>query len=1750
MIRRAAGLAAAIAGLLLPRIALAACTPEAEPNDTMPEAQVVLDAFCLAGSTEGSDQDTFLWQVDAPSQATLTLEGLPGQDGRVQLFQLFFAEDGTAVQATTLVNLTGTPTVDTPTATLQPGRYGLLVSSDTGSLIYRLTAALSPAATPPAEPPAPQAGAFSLSTTGTGSIAFPWTLDAASAAERWGITVTAPLGGATTLVLQDPAGNTVATAAIADAAGTVRLADLALAPGGYGILVLGAPAGVAVAVGAAAEGPRQASVAEEPNDDPEHAFAAAVGVPVAGRLLATVAPEDTDCLAVTIADEAAGHLFDAVARAPGRAGLALTLLGADGESVQQRSGRDTVRMSGLTLEPGRQLFCIAGLLSPDQRYDFTLLDGGTGEDDSEREPNDTLANAGTLSADGAAFGELSGEDVDVFRLPVGGESRQWLIQAAGQGLDRLTLLDGAGTVVAEARGEPTAAVLRLPDLALLAGEYVIEVAGTDGRYLLRAAPIGPAAGATEAGAGAEAEPNGDAAQAMALTWDRPVEGELGDGADVDVYRLSVAAETHVAISLAVPGALGVQGELSWGETGHLLGRLDSTPGAAETTVVSWDGLLQPGEHYLTLSAPDAAAAGYRLLAERRSVFTLPADLEPNDVWWRAAPLPADGRLVGSLGPADADWYRLPPLAAPAEIVVALGADQPLAYGYLQVVTAEPTGSWPALDVTTVAALVSDGAGQRALLPAGERLYLALQGAEGPYDAIVTLEGVAAQPAPPAPALTAALTFATGQVAAFLDEAQAVQGSLRLANTGQAPLDLSAVSHAGDAHWRVALAAAPLVLGAGETVALPVEVTIAPQASDEGPVPVEIAVRDAAGGMVAAAATIEPVTGATPVAPARAWPVPEQLLGGINVAWSALGGASLDDWPAINDGFATENGTASFANYQLATLEPTIDLAGDAPVDLLGVVLHPGAQAMEDRLRDFTLLASIDGETYAPVLSATLSPLPEAQAFVFPAPVPARFLRLASIGNQGGGSYVTVAELAAIAGPDAIPADQRTDGGVDIARAGLGGHVVWRSLPPDDVDAAASADAAPPAAEWVAGFAAGRAALVTGLRWQEAAEGAPERRATSVAIAASLGSATGPWQEVGRWSLDASGDPQPIALPAPVWARYLRFTATGAADPARVAMPEHVAVIEAAPDGRYRSIVGAWGEGPDAVYELIGEADSTATPAADPVPGGPRSLRLGETAAGVVQRPRGGNSWLLEVPEGVGRLSLVVGEPAGERVGVALRDPAGEPVALERQDATGGETRYLATVGPGVHTLDIQQAPASLAVLWDTSGSVAQMQPLMRAALAGLVGRVDLEETAINLYPFTSEPGGLLADYTADRRMLSQALASYPWADSNSDTEAALLAATEDLFRRDGRRAVVMFTDGESDLSPVNASLWQTLGRARPTVVGVLMPSIVSGEDQWRPLGLVRDWALVGDGFDVSVGYALPPYERAWRRLAAALHRPAAYTLTAAAAVADTPAEPAIGFLSVEAAPAGPAPAAGHGIVEVLLDVSGSMLQRMEDGRRITVAQATLGRLVREMLPPGTPFALRVFGQGARGSCDSALAVPPGPLDPPAAEAAIAAVQPVDGARTPIAEALRLAAEDLAGHPPPRLVVLVTDGEETCGGDPAAELARLNAAGFAARVNILGFAVDDAALADTFRAWAAGAGGVYLEADDAASLDAAMTEATRAAWPVSDAGGTVVASVTAGGPPLELPAGDYTIDFGAGPVPVRIVAGETAVLTAP
>ena len=223
-------------------------------------------------------------------------------------------------------------------------------------------------------------------------------------------------------------------------------------------------------------------------------------------------------------------------------------------------------------------------------------------------------------------------------------------------------------------------------------------------------------------------------------------------------------------------------------------------------------------------------------------------------------------------------------------------------------------------------------------------------------------------------------------------------------------------------------------------------------------------------------------------------------------------------------------------------------------------------------------------------------------------------------------------------------------------------------------------------------------------------------------------------------------------------------------------------------------------------------------------------------------------------------------------------------------------------------------------------------------------------------------------------------------------------------------------------------------------------------------------------------------------------------------------------------------------VALVLDMSGSMWGRVKGGTKADVARDVLGGLA-DTLPEGTALGLRVYGHRRKRDCDDIeLLVPVGPVDPGTLRGAMAALEPTG--MTPIDRALRQAAEELAGLPGSKAIVLVTDGVESCQGDPVAAAASVASAGIGARVHVVGFDVGDtpAAIAQLREVAEAGGGSFFL-AGDAEQLRGALEEAVALSWSVVDEAGRPVMSRSLSLESHQLMSGVYRLELRTEPTVV-------------
>lgn len=264
---------------------------------------------------------------------------------------------------------------------------------------------------------------------------------------------------------------------------------------------------------------------------------------------------------------------------------------------------------------------------------------------------------------------------------------------------------------------------------------------------------------------------------------------------------------------------------------------------------------------------------------------------------------------------------------------------------------------------------------------------------------------------------------------------------------------------------------------------------------------------------------------------------------------------------------------------------------------------------------------------------------------------------------------------------------------------------------------------------------------------------------------------------------------------------------------------------------------------------------------------------------------------------------------------------------------------------------------------------------------------------------------------------------------------------------------------------------------------------------------------------------------------------------------------------------------------VVLDASGSMNAKLpDDGTRMDAAKSAVVDLIGK-LPADTRLALRAYGHqsppGKKDCRDSALVVG---FDSAASNKAriLAKTDSIQAqGYTPINHSLQLAAQDVAGEAvAERVVLLVSDGKETCAGDPCATAKALAASDTKLVVHTVGFGVD-AVTRQQLQCIARVARGSYFDAANGAELAGALAKAAQAtaavpapvkkqitiaaqkvgklmmnvagqfSHDVIDASGQKVGELLSVRRVVELTPGIYSVRFGNGSwTGLEVKAGET------
>ncbi len=271
-------------------------------------------------------------------------------------------------------------------------------------------------------------------------------------------------------------------------------------------------------------------------------------------------------------------------------------------------------------------------------------------------------------------------------------------------------------------------------------------------------------------------------------------------------------------------------------------------------------------------------------------------------------------------------------------------------------------------------------------------------------------------------------------------------------------------------------------------------------------------------------------------------------------------------------------------------------------------------------------------------------------------------------------------------------------------------------------------------------------------------------------------------------------------------------------------------------------------------------------------------------------------------------------------------------------------------------------------------------------------------------------------------------------------------------------------------------------------------------------------------------------------------------------------------LAIASLPLGAQPA--NDKVVLVLDGSNSMWGQIEGVAKITIAKQVLVSML-DGWQPETAFGLVAYGHREEGDCnDIETLVGLGPFDGAVARSAVSGVTP--RGKTPLTAAVRHAATLFARSGVTGRIVLLTDGIETCEGDPCRLGEELAAQGVGLTVHIVGFDMIGQDVSP-LRCLAEVTGGSYRDASDADELAAALAHDVEGEtaprnvtmrgldgdgdlldrdvqWAIyGDGGAESVANRIAPEAQFALPAGSYRVVASLGDVVIEksfdVAAGE-------
>ncbi len=642
------------------------------------------------------------------------------------------------------------------------------------------------------------------------------------------------------------------------------------------------------------------------------------------------------------------------------------------------------------------------------------------------------------------------------------------------------------------------------------------------------------------------------------------------------------------------------------------------------------------------------------------------------------------------------------------------------------------------------------------------------------------------------------------------------------------------------------------------------------------------------------------------------------------------------------------------------------------------------------------------------------------------------------------------------------------------------------------------------------------------------------------VAVSMDTPMDGFQEVGQFTL--AQEPRDHAFSIGRMARFVRVRILSNYGGSQVSLGE-VQILEGTASG-YRSILMEYGP----VAATKGGSAAAATPLAatdvdlekepNDTSAEANALALGRYIRGTIDPIGEQDNFKIAVP-GSGQQVLTV-ELLGRphiRTSLALLNATG--TGLKRFDpgrVPGQQAAFSWAVQPGDYTFRVTEPPISIVLIWDTSGSMSGSVKHLEDAMLATLDQVRPTER-VNLIRFSHDVEVLLPEFTSDRDRMKSAVAGKFEAGGTTRFYDAVAKGIELLNGVVANRAIIVMTDGADSASKMGyAEFWRLLEqkRIRLYTIGLGGDLLKFAPDiSTRPVRMLAHVAAATNG-RFFFAPAREDLKGVYQQIVDELKMVSTYDVKATISRGE-------GGLTVAAVGERLTAVTAPSQIELILDASGSMKQRVDGRQKIDVAKEVVTQIIKG-LPDDARVALRVYGhrirEGRPGDCkDSELLFPFGKVDKSKMIARVHAIQALG--TTPIEYSLRQVAADFGNAPGEKMIILVTDGKEECRGDPAAAVSELLAKGLKFRLNIVGFALADAATKRDMERVAKMTGGMFFDATNARALTQAIQQALAVPYEVLDAAGARVAGGLTGQGRIDVPEGVYSILIHAAGQPIMV-----------